>query len=87
MSIFYLLQNLSFSPTETEWIMDAHEEALGLLSLSVRGGPLIELIGRKIIAIAKMGETESSVIAARALKDLAIPLLESDYPVIASRAA
>ncbi len=69
MSFYLLLQNSSFSPTEIERVIDAHAEALSLLSISAKDGPLIEVIGRKIIAIVKMCGTDLSVIALRALKD------------------
>jgi hypothetical protein len=39
MSIYPLLQNSSFSPTEIERITDAHEEALGLLSYKREARP------------------------------------------------
>lgn len=56
--------------------MRTFEEALRLLRLSDRLGPVSELVAARIVAIAKTGARDPMVIAAQAVKTLGIPLTE-----------
>jgi hypothetical protein len=76
MAINRLLENSPFGPDEIKRMTDAFEEALRLLRLSDRLGPVSELVATRIVAIAKTGVRDPLVIAAQAVKTLGIPLTE-----------
>jgi hypothetical protein len=76
LAIYRLLENSSHGPEEIKRMTDAFEEALRILRLSDRLGPVSELVAARIVAIAKTGVRDPMVIAAQAVKTLGIPLTE-----------
>jgi hypothetical protein len=53
LAIYRLLENSSHGPEEIKRMTDAFEEALRILRLSDRLGPVSELVAARIVAIAK----------------------------------
>jgi hypothetical protein len=76
MAIYRLLQNSALGPEEIKRMTDAYEHALRALRLSDRNDPITEIVARRIIAIAKTGERNPTIIAARAIKELGTPNAE-----------
>ncbi len=76
MAIYRLLRNSPLGPAEIKRMTDAYEHALLALGITDRSHPLTESIAMKVIAITQTGELEPLLIAARAVKELSIPLAE-----------
>jgi hypothetical protein len=74
MAIDRLLENSPFRPDEIKRMTEAFEQALRILRLSDRPGPVSERLAARIVAIAKTGIRDPQVIAAQAVKTLGIPL-------------
>lgn len=74
MAIYRLLQNSPFGPEQISQMTKAYEQALVTLGLTDRNDPVCEIVARKIIGVSKTGECDPLVIAARAIKELGIPL-------------
>jgi hypothetical protein len=75
-AIYRLLQNSPFGPAEIKRMTDAYEHALHALRITDRSHPMNESIAMKIIAITQTGEHDPQRIAARAIKELGIPMAE-----------
>jgi hypothetical protein len=69
-TIYRLLQSSVFGPEEIARMASAYEEALKALRLADRADPVTEIVAKKIIDIARMGETDPARISALAIKAL-----------------
>jgi hypothetical protein len=69
-TIYRLLQNSVFGPDEIVRMSSAYEQALKTLRLADRNDPVSELVAKKIIDIARTGETDPSRISALAISAL-----------------
>lgn len=76
MPINRLAAEAAFGPDEIARLTSAYEAALQLLRLADRNDPVTEIVAKKIIDVARAGETDPAHICARALKELGIPLPE-----------
>jgi hypothetical protein len=69
-TIYRLLQNSVFGPEEVARLATAYEQALKTLRLADRNDPVSELVARKIIDIARTGETDPVRISMLAIEAL-----------------
>ena len=69
-AIYRLLQSSVFGPEEISRLGAAYEQALKALRLADRTDPVTELVAKKIIDIARTGETDPARISALAIKAL-----------------
>lgn len=70
MAIYRLLQHSVFGPEEVARLGDAYEQALKALRLVDRNDPVSELVAKKIIDVARTGETDPARISALAIQAL-----------------
>ena len=70
MAIRRLIRESVFEPEAIERMTTAYEQALKVLQLTDRQDPITELVARKIIAFAEMGETDPDRLCQRALNAL-----------------
>ena len=70
MAIYRLIRQSVFEPEAIERMTSAYEHALKVLQLSYREDPLTELVARKIIEFAEVGETDPERLCARTLEAL-----------------
>jgi hypothetical protein len=66
--IIRLLQDGAFGPEDIKVMSMAFEKALRALGLIDRADPLTELVAKKIIEVAKTGESNPTRLRNRALK-------------------
>jgi hypothetical protein len=69
-TIYRLLQKSVFGPEEIVRMSSAYEQALKTLRLADRNDPVSELVAKKIIDIARTGETDPARISALAIRAL-----------------
>jgi len=69
-AIYRLLQHSVFGPEEVARLGDAYEQALKALRLVDRNDPVSELVAKKIIDVARTGETDPARISALAIQAL-----------------
>jgi hypothetical protein len=72
MAIYRLLKFSAFQPEEITSMTAAYEDALRVLQLADRQDPITELVAKKIIEVAELGETDPVRIRELALKELGI---------------
>jgi hypothetical protein len=72
MAIYRIFQTMAFEPEEIEVMSAAYEDALSALRLANRQDPIIELVARKIIQVARSGVRDPTQIREQALKELGI---------------
>jgi hypothetical protein len=70
MAIYLMIRQSAFEPEAIERMTAAYEHALKVLQLSDRTDPLTELVARKIIEIAEVGERDVDRLCQRALAAL-----------------
>ena len=70
MAIYRLIRESVFAPEAIERMATAYEHALKVLQLSDRNDPISELVARKIIEIAEVGELDPDRLCQRALAAL-----------------
>jgi hypothetical protein len=70
MAIYRMIRESVFEPEAIERMTAAYEDALKVLGLTDREDPLTELVARKIIALAEVGETDPDRLCQRALQAL-----------------
>ena len=70
MAIYRLIGESVFEPEAIERMTTAYEQALEVLQLTDRQDPITELVARKIIAFAEVGETDPDRLRQRALDAL-----------------
>ena len=70
MAIYRLLQFSAFEPEAVAAMTAAYEDALRVLQLVDRQDPLTEVVARKIIEVAQLGERDPIRLRARALDNL-----------------
>jgi hypothetical protein len=58
MAIYRMIRESVFEPEAIELMTAAYEDALKVLGLTDRQDPLTELVARKIIELAEVGETD-----------------------------
>ena len=70
MSIYPIFRSAAFDP-ETVMIMSAaYEDALRVLKLADRADPITEIVARKIIEVARTGESNRTRLRDKALAEL-----------------
>ncbi len=72
MAIYRLIRESVFEPEAIERMTAAYEHALKVLQLTDRNDPITELVARKIIEFAEIGETDADRLCQRALDALLI---------------
>jgi hypothetical protein len=72
MAIYRLLKFAAFDPEMIASMTAAYEDALRVLRLADRQDPITELVAKKIIEIAQLGESDPARIREQALKELGI---------------
>lgn len=72
MAIYRLIREAVFEPEAVERMTAAYERALKVLQLTDRTDPITELVARKIIEIAEVGERDVDRLCQRALEALGI---------------
>jgi hypothetical protein len=70
MAIYRLLKNHAFGPDEIKVLTGAYEEALRTLRLNNRSDPATEIIAKKIIELAQLGECDPVRLRERAIRSL-----------------
>jgi hypothetical protein len=70
MPIRAFLGDASFSPDEVIAMSTAFDNALKALKLTDRSDPLAEIVARKIIEIARLGERDPKRMAELAIRDI-----------------
>jgi hypothetical protein len=70
MAIYRLLREASFGPDEIGRMTAAYEQAFVALGLQDRTDPRTEILAQKIIAVARTGERDPSLICAQAIASL-----------------
>ena len=70
MAIYRLLQSSVYGPEEIARLASAYEQALKALRLTDRGDPVTEIVAKKVIDVARTGETDPARISALAIKAL-----------------
>ena len=73
MAIYRLIRESVFEPEAIERMTAAYENALEVLQLTDRQDPLTELVARKIIEFAEVGETDPDRLCQRSLDALGKP--------------
>jgi hypothetical protein len=75
MATYDLLEKAAFlGPREIRRMTEAYVIALHALKIPNHAGPLTELVAKKIITISRVSEADPEVLAARALKEVGIPV-------------
>ena len=72
MAIYRLLKFAAFEPEMIASMTAAYEDALRVLRLADRQDPITELVAKKIIEVAQLGESDPVSIRELALKELGI---------------
>jgi hypothetical protein len=72
MAIYRLLKFAAFDPEMIASMTAAYEDALRVLQLADRQDPITELVAKKIIDAAQLGESDPVRIRESALKELGI---------------
>lgn len=67
MAIYRLIRESVFEPEAIERMTTAYEQALKVLQLTDRNDPLTELVARKIIQFAEVGEIDPDRLCQRTL--------------------
>ncbi len=70
MTIYRLIANGTFGPTEIKAMTAAYEAALVDLGLVDRDDPITEIVATAIVSITSMGERDPATIKDRALNTL-----------------
>jgi len=70
MAIYRLIRESVFELEAIERMTSAYEHALKVLQLTDRQDPITELVARKIIEFAEVGETDPERLCARTLEAL-----------------
>jgi hypothetical protein len=70
MAIYRLIRESVFDPEAIERMTTAYEHALKVLQLTDRNDPITELVARKIIEIAGVGERDPDRLCQRAVEAL-----------------
>jgi hypothetical protein len=70
MAVYRLLREPSFGPDEISQMTAAYEQALQALKLVDRNDPITEILAKKVIEIARLGEPDRTEISARGIQDL-----------------
>jgi hypothetical protein len=70
MAIYRHLREASFGPDDIGRMTAAYEEALQVLGLADRNDPITEALARKIIELARTGESNPSQICTQAIEAL-----------------
>jgi hypothetical protein len=70
MAIYRVLREAAFDREEIERLSAAYERALRVLRLRDRNDPLTEIIAKKIIEVARMGEQNAAAICDRAIQPI-----------------
>ncbi len=70
MAIYRMIREAVFEPEAIERMTAAYEHALKMLQLTDRTDPLTELVARKIIEVAELGERDPDRLYQRALDAL-----------------
>jgi hypothetical protein len=71
MAIYRMIRQSVFEPEMIERMTAAYEHALKELGLADRNDPITDLVARKVIEIAEMGESDPDRLWRRALEALA----------------
>src|SRR5262245_27574203 len=71
-AIYRLLRFSAFEPEEITRMTAAYEHALRAIRLAERQDPITELVAKKIIEVARLGESDPVRIQIRALKELGV---------------
>ena len=77
MAIYRLLKFSAFDPEEITCMTAAYEDALRVLQLANRQDPITELVAKKIIEVAQVGERDPERLREKALNGLGINLEKS----------
>ena len=72
MAIYRLLKFSAFDPEEIACMTAAYEDALRVLQLANRQDPITELVAKKIIDVAQLGERDPKRLCEKALTELGI---------------
>ena len=72
MAIYRLLKFSAFQPEEITCMTAAYEDALRVLQLANRQDPLTELVAKKIIEVAQLGQRDPKRLCDNALTELEI---------------
>ena len=72
MAIYRLLKFSAFDPEEITCMTAAYEDALRVLQLANRQDPITELVAKKIIEVAQLGQRDPKRLCDNALKELEI---------------
>jgi hypothetical protein len=72
MAMYRLLKFYAFQPEEIGSMTAAYEEALRVLQLADRQDPITELVAKKIIEAAELGERDPKRLCEKALTELGI---------------
>jgi hypothetical protein len=72
MAIYRLLKFSAFDPEEIRCMTAAYEDALRVLQLANRQDPITELVAKKIIEVAQLGERDPKRLCDNALTELGI---------------
>jgi hypothetical protein len=72
MAIYRLLQNSAFDPDAIQIMTAAYEGACRALQLADRSDPITEMVAKKVIEIAQLGERDPVRICDRALQELGV---------------
>ncbi len=70
MAIYRMIRESVFEPEAIEHMTAAYEHALKILQLTDRTDPITELVARKIIEIAEIGESDPDRLCERVLAAL-----------------
>jgi hypothetical protein len=72
MAIYRLLRHTAFDPEMIACMTEAYEGALRVLRLANREDPLTEIIAKKIVELAQLGELDPVRLRTRTLDELGI---------------
>ena len=72
MAIYRLPKFSAFDPEEVTCMTAAYEDALRVLQLANRQDPITELVAKKIIEVAQLGERDPKRLCDKALTGLGI---------------
>ena len=72
MAIYRLLKTAVFDPPMIECMTAAYEDALRTLQLIDRQDPITELVAKKILEAAQLGENDPARLCERALEELGV---------------
>ena len=72
MAIYHLFKTMALEPAEIAILAAAYEDALRILRLTDREDPITEVVAKKIIDVAELGERDPARICEAALKELGV---------------